>query len=370
MRKYKLWTLLIVLSLLAACKQPQSLTPSVSEVAQIKANGTSIRLFCLTNRNGMAIKVTNFAASLTSVSVPDKKGNFEQVVLGFDSLESYLGKHPKFGATVGRFANRIANAEFVLDGKTCTLEKNEGNNSLHSGKSNWGWRNWHVETFDWNGDPGVVLSLFSPAGDGGFPHAVNCTVSYVLTRDGNLRIDYEATATGHTPINLTNHSYFNLGGAASGTILNHELQLACDRYLEVDSASIPTGRIIDVQGTAFDFTKKKAIGRDIEKAGGYDHCFILARTSQKLSEFASVHEPVSGRTMKISTTLPAVQFYTGNFLKSKEIGKGNVAYPKHAGMCFETQYFPDSMNHPHFPSCIFNKEHAFKHTTIFSFGAK
>lgn len=333
------------------------------------AEGDDIFSITLTQGDFTA-EILSLGAILKTLKTPDRNGEIRDIVLGFDNPLDNLASTTYFGQVVGRFANRIANARFTLDGKTCMLEKNEGNNNLHSGKSNWGWRNWHVETFDWNGDPGVVLSLFSPDGDGGFPHAVNCTVSYVLTRDGNLRMDYEATATGPTPINLTNHSYFNLGGAASGTILGHELQLDCDRYLEVDSASIPTGRIIDVRGTAFDFTKKKTIGRDIEKAGGYDHCFILSRSSEKLVEFASVYEPNSGRTMKISTTMPAVQLYTGNYLKAAEIGKGNVAYPKHTGMCFETQYYPDSPNHPEFPSCIFNKERSFKHTTVFSFGSK
>jgi len=333
------------------------------------AEGDDIYLITL-SQGDITAEILSLGANLKTLKTPDRNGEIRDIVLGFDNPLDNLTSTTYFGQVVGRFANRIANAEFVLDGKTCVLEKNEGNNSLHSGRSNWGWRNWHVETFDLNGDPGVVLSLFSPSGDGGFPHAVNCTVSYVLTSNGSLHVEYEATASGPTPINLTNHTYFNLGGAASGTILGHELQLACDRYLEVDAAAIPTGQIIDVQGTAFDFTKKKSVGRDIEKAGGYDHCFILSRNSEKMVEFASVHEPISGRTMKISTTMPAVQIYTGNFLKAKEIGKGNVAYPKHAGMCFETQYYPDSPNHPEFPSCIFNKERSFKHATIFSFGCK
>ena len=227
------------------------------------AEGDDIFSITLTQGDFTA-EILSLGAILKTLKTPDRNGEIRDIVLGFDNPLDNLASTTYFGQVVGRFANRIANARFTLDGKTCMLEKNEGNNNLHSGKSNWGWRNWHVETFDWNGDPGVVLSLFSPDGDGGFPHAVNCTVSYVLTRDGNLRMDYEATATGPTPINLTNHSYFNLGGAASGTILGHELQLDCDRYLEVDSASIPTGRIIDVRGTAFDFTKKKTIGRDIE----------------------------------------------------------------------------------------------------------
>lgn len=333
------------------------------------ATGEDIYLITLTQPT-ITAEILSLGANLKTLKTADRNGEIRDIVLGFDNPLDNLTSTTYFGQVVGRFANRIANASFSSEGKTCTLEKNDGNNNLHSGSSNWGWRNWHVETFEWNGDPGVVLSLFSPSGEGGFPHSVNCTVSYILKSNGDLVIEYEATASGPTPINLTNHSYFNLKGAGSGTILGHEVQLACDRYLEVDAALIPTGNILDVQGTAFDFTKRKSLGKDIEQAGGYDHCFILSRSSEKLVEFASVYEPTSGRTMTISTTMPAVQMYTGNFLRAKEIGKGNVAYPKHGGVCFETQYYPDSPNHPEFPSCVFNKERRYKHATIFSFGCK
>ncbi len=200
---------------------------------------------------------------------------------------------------------------------------------------------------------------------------MNCTVSYVLTKNGELRIEYEATASQATPINLTNHSYFNLRGAGSGEITAHEVKLACDRYLEIDNHLVPTGKVLPVQGTAFDFTKGKPLGKDIKEAGGYDHCFILEQTPvAKPVEFAWIYEPVSGRTMKIKTTLPAVQMYSGNFLDGKDIGKGGVAYHKHGGVCFETQFYPDGPNHEAFPSCIFSKERPYKHTTVFSFGVK
>ncbi|MGE4583807.1 MAG: aldose epimerase family protein [Sphaerochaeta sp.] len=332
-------------------------------------NGEAIYLITLQS-GSITAEILSLGANLKTLRTPDRNGEVHDIVLGFDNPLENLTSTTYFGQVVGRFANRIAQGSFVMDGKTYHLEKNDGPNSLHSGKSNWGWRNWHVELFEWNQNPGVVLSLFSGDGDGGFPHGVNCTVSYLLKSSGELQIEYEATADGPTPINLTNHSYFNLAGAGSGTILNHEVQLACDRYLEVDEQLIPTGRVLSVQGTAFDFTVRKPIGKDIQQAGGYDHCFILARPSSKPVEFASVYEPTTGRTMRISTTLPAVQMYSGNFLQGKEIGKGKIAYPKHGGICFETQYYPDGPNHPEFPSCIFNKERNFKHTTIFAFGAK
>ncbi|MGH0052934.1 MAG: aldose epimerase family protein, partial [Sphaerochaetaceae bacterium] len=203
------------------------------------------------------------------------------------------------------------------------------------------------------------------------PGNVNCTVSYLLTKDGELCIDYEATASAPTPINLTNHSYFNLQGAGRGDVTGHEVTLACDRYLEIDEQLVPTGQVLPVQGTAFDFTKGKPLGRDLGIAGGYDHCFILEHTpTAKPVPFARVYEPISGRTMDIKTTLPAVQMYSGNFLEGKEVGKGGIHYPKHGGVCFETQYYPDGPNHEEFPSCIFNKERPFKHTTVFSFGVR
>lgn len=328
-------------------------------------------IFLVTLSSGQfSAELLSLGANLKTLKTPDRKGEVKDIVLGFDKPEDNLSSTAYFGQVVGRFANRISNATYTLEGETHQAASSGKKHSLHSGESNWGWRNWHTETFDWNGDPGVVFSLFSNDGDGGFPGAVNCTVTYLLRSNGELRIEYEATTSKPTPINLTNHSYFNLAGAGSGTVLGHEVQLACDSYLEVDAELIPTGKILAVVGTPFDFTKRKALGKDLEQAGGYDHCFVLERKGAKLSEFASVYEPHTGRTMRISTTLPAVQMYTGNFLTGKEIGKGGIPYPKHAGVCFETQFFPDSPNKPVFPSCVFDKEHPYKHTTIYTFGAK
>lgn len=335
----------------------------------VDAQGNDMYLITL-SKGDYTAEIISLGANLKTLMTPDRKGQVRDIVLGFDNPLDNLASTAYFGQVVGRFANRIAKAKFMLNGSVCELDANDGQNNLHSGSANWGWRNWHVETFEWNGNPGVVLSLFSPAGDGGFPNAVTCTVSYLLTGDGELRLEYEATASGATPINLTNHSYFTLSGSASGTILDHEVQMACSRYLEVDSTLIPTGKVLEVEGTPFDFTRMKPVGRDIEAAGGYDHCFIIDRPSDNLFEFAHVYEPVSGRTMDISTTLPAVQLYSGNFLKGAEIGKGEIAYGKHTGMCFETQFYPDSPNHPEFPSCIFDKDKPYKHTTVFTFGCK
>lgn len=332
-------------------------------------DGETIYLVSLTSGPYVA-EILSLGGVLKSLKVPDRLGSVRDIVLGFDNPLDNLTSTTYFGQIVGRFANRIAKGKFSIDGVEYQMETNDNGNSLHSGSSNFGWKNWHMEPFEWSGSPGVVLSLYSPDGDGGMPGAVNCTVTYLLRPTGELVIEYEATTTKKTPINLTNHSYFNLGGAASGTILQHEVLLNCDSYLPVDDMLIPTGEIRAVEGTPFDFTTKKTIGQDIEKAGGYDHCFILSKHNSHIFEFAQVYDPVSGRTMKISTTLPAVQMYTGNFLDGKTIGKAGVAYPQYGGMCFETQFYPDSPNRPEFPSSLLDSTSVYKHTTIFAFGVK
>ncbi|AEV30773.1 galactose mutarotase-like enzyme [Sphaerochaeta pleomorpha str. Grapes] len=328
-------------------------------------------ILLVTLSNGpFSVEILSLGGIIRSLKTPDREGNIGDIVLGFDDPLENLKSTTYFGQIVGRFANRIAKGRYSIDGTEYQMETNDGPNALHNGKSNFGWRNWHVETFEWSGSPGVVLSLFSPDGDGGMPGSLNITVTYLLRSNGELMIEYEATTTKKTIVNMTNHSYFNLAGAANGTILDHEVKLECDHYLEVDKSLIPTGKILSVSGTPFDFTKAKPLGRDMLKAGGYDHCFVVSKHATKLFEFAQVYEPVSGRTMKISTTMPAVQMYTGNFLNGNDIGKGNVRYAKHAGVCFETQFFPDSPNHPNFPSCVLEPSSVYKHTTVFAFGAK
>ncbi len=332
--------------------------------------GDDILLLTLQN-NGIVVQLLSLGAIVKTIKTADRSGNVRDIVLGFDNPLDYLGSTTYFGQVVGRYANRIGGASFTLEGTQYTLVANDGANTLHSGPSNWGWQNWCTEPFMLDESPGVVMSLYSPAGQGGFPHAVNCTVTYLLNDNGELTIDYEATCDGPTPINLTNHSYFNLGGAASGTILAHELELACDRYLAVDESLIPTGEIVPVSGTAFDFTTAKPIGADIvATGGGYDHCYILSDESGGMKQVATVHEPKSGRVLEVSTTMPAVQFYSGNFLSGNAIGKGGAPYPKHGGFCLETQYYPDSPNNASFPSTIFSKERAYKHTTVFKFSTR
>lgn len=332
-------------------------------------DGEHIYLTTLTS-GPYSAEILSLGGVLKSLKVPDRYGSVRDIVLGFDDPLDNLTSTTYFGQIVGRFANRMAKGVFSIDGVEYQMELNDGKNSLHSGKSNFGWKNWHMEPFEWSGSPGVVLSLYSPDGEGGMPGSVNCTATYLLRPNGELMIEYEATTSKKTILNLTNHSYFNLSGAGSGTILNHEVSLNCDRYLAVDDQLIPTGEVLKVAGTPFDFGTRKSLGKDIEAAGGYDHCFVLSKHNTPLFEFAQVYDPISGRIMRISTTLPGVQMYTGNFLDGKTIGKGGIAYPRHGGVCFETQFFPDSPNHPSFPSCILDSTSVYKHTTVYAFGVK
>lgn len=316
--------------------------------------------------------ISTYGATLQAFHAPDSKGEVKDVVLGYGSLEPYTRTTTYFGMTVGRFANRIAKGQFSIDDTLYQVETNDGGvNSLHSGRAGFSYRVWHAETFDVNGMPGLMLSLHSPDGDGGFPGAVTVAASYLLKDNGDLVISYEASTDRPTPFNMTNHSYFNLGGAASGPVLNHEVCLACDRYLPVDSALIPTGEILPVAGTPFDFNSAKPIGRDIAEVpgGGYDHCLILSDGHAGLREFAKVVEPVSGRSLTVKTTKPAVQFYTGNFLDGED-GKGHAKYGRHAGFCLETQFYPDGPNHANFPDCILRPDQTYRHTTFYTFGCK
>ena len=341
-------------------------------VQKIAESTSGEDIFSVTLRSGpYTVKILNLGATIQALVVPDRSGAKRDIVLGFENPFEYTGHSAYFGQVVGRFANRIKDAAFTIGEKSYTLEANDGKNSLHSGSSNWGWRVWAIEPFEWEGNPGLVLSISEKDTEGGFPGSVTATVSYLLDgKNGQLRIEYEATASEQTPLNITNHSYFNLSGAGSGSVLNHEVTLHCDRYVEVDEAAIPTGRILSVEGTPFDFTHAKKVGSDIEEAGGYDHCFIFSKEGEQLKEGAKIYELMSGRVMKVLTTLPSLQFYSGNFLDGTVSGKGGAIYQKHAGMCFETQYYPDSPNHPDFPNAIFGPDRVYRHTTVFAFSTK
>jgi aldose 1-epimerase len=332
-------------------------------------DGTAVELYTLTNANGLVAKVTNYGTIITEVHVPDRGGKLGDVVLGFDNLAQYLKGHPCFGCTVGRVANRIAKGRFTLDGKTYTLAVNNGPNHLHGGLKGFDKKLWKAET-----QPGasVKFTYTSVDGEEGYPGTLAATVTMTLTDANELRLDYRATTDRATPVNLTNHSYFNLAG--HGTVLQHELMIAADTYTPSDSTLIPTGEIKPVKSTPMDFTKPRAIGLRFSelhaKPLGYDHNFVLNGGGKSLALAARVYEPETGRVMELLTTEPGVQLYTGNFLNGSLTGKGGVVYQQHTGFCLETQHFPDSVNQPKFPSIILRPDQVYRQTTVHKFSAR
>ncbi len=356
-------------------KGSEKMKPSVEKKLFGKtSDGTAVNLFVLTNANGMKAKIMTYGAILTELDVPDRDGKLGDVVLGFDNLQSYLAGHPHFGATTGRVANRIAKGKFSLDGKDYTLAVNNGPNSLHGGLKGFDKVVWKAQPNETPDAAGVQLTYVSRDGEEGYPGNLTTVVTYMLTNQNELRIDYKATTDKPTPINLTNHSYFNLAGPQSGDILDHELELEADEYTPADDTLIPTGEIRSVKGTPLDFTKATKIGSRIaqvaDKTGGYDHNFVLRSKGKKLELAARVHDPKTGRLMEMSTTEPGVQLYTANFLDGKLKGKDGVAFKKHQAFCLEAQHFPDSVNHPKFPSIILRPGETYTQTTVFKFSVK
>jgi aldose 1-epimerase len=336
-------------------------------------SGQPVDIFTLRNANGIEIKATNYGGIITSIVVPDRNGRPGDIVLGFDDLQAYVKDSPYFGAIVGRYGNRIAKGHFTLDGHTYTLAVNNGPNHLHGGLKGFDKVIWHAEPLA--GSTGLVLSRRSPDGEEGYPGNLDVRVTYRLTDDNRLVIDYHATTDKATPVNLTQHSYFNLAG--EGDVLGHELTIDADRYTPVDANLIPTGELAPVEGTPFDFRKSTAIGARIDtpnlqlkNAGGYDHNWVLNRKGTGLQLAARVVEPKTGRTLEVSTTQPGLQFYSGNFLDGTLKGKGGRVYVKHAGLCLETQHFPDSPNHPDFPSTILRPGEQYDTQTVFRFGVQ
>jgi aldose 1-epimerase len=356
-------------------KAGEKMKASVTKKAFGKtADGTAVDLYVLTNTQGMIAKVMTYGAILTELDVPDKNGKLGDVVLGFDNLKGYLAGHPYFGATVGRVANRIAKGKFTLKGKEYKLAVNNGPNALHGGNKGFDKVVWKAEPVEAKDGVAVKFTYRSPDREEGYPGTLTATVTYTLTNQNALQLDYTAKTDKATPVNLSNHSYFNLAGPASGDILKHELTLVANEYTPVDSTLIPTGAIKSVKGTALDFTSPAAIGSRIGKLkgkpGGYDHNYVLAKDGKRLTLAARAREPNTGRVMEMYTTEPGVQFYTGNFLDGKQKGKGGVVYKKHQGFCLEAQHYPDSVNHANFPSVILEPGKMYKQTTVYKFSAK
>jgi aldose 1-epimerase len=337
-------------------------------------DGTAVDLYVLTNAKGMTARVMTYGAILTELHVPDRDGKLDDVVLGFDEFRGYLAGHPYFGATVGRVANRIARGRFTLDGKEYRLAINNGPNALHGGRKGFDKVVWQAEPLPSADGIGVRLRYRSPDGEEGYPGYLSVVVTYTLTEDNAVRIDYTATTDRATPVNLTNHSYFNLAGPRAGDILGHELMLTADRYTPTDETLIPTGAIESVHGTPLDFTTPATIGSRLDQLKGepkgYDHNFVLKGDGKTPTLAARVHEPKTGRVLEMLTTEPGVQLYTSNFLDGTLKGKGGVVYRKHGAFCLEAQHFPDSVNHPGFPSTILTPGKTYMQTTIYRFSAR
>ena len=333
-----------------------------------------IDLFTLTHPNGMIVKLTNYGATIVSLIVPDKSGQIVDVALGFDSVEEYASARDYFGCIAGRYANRIADGKFTIDGNEYKLAQNDGHNHLHGGNQGFDKKVWEVTELPQDKESGLSFSYLSPDGEEGYPGNLNTSVTYTLTDDNALHIGYQATTDQTTVVNLTSHTYFNLAGAGSGDILAHDLFIDADFFTPVDQSLIPTGDLQTVTGTPLDFTQSTRIGSRINapheqllRAQGYDHNWVLNKPPGELGLAAKVCEPRTGITMAIHTTEPGIQFYSGNFMANRINGKNGQIYNHRSGFCLETQYFPDSPNQPCFPSTILNPNQIYSQTTIYAF---
>jgi aldose 1-epimerase len=331
-------------------------------------DGKAVSLYTCRNPEGLVLQLTDYGAIVVSLEVPDREGKLANVNLGFPELKGYQQRHPYFGATVGRYANRIARGEFSLDGRQYTLAKNNGENHLHGGLVGFDRVLWQAEVMDSAEAAGVRFTYRSPDGEEGYPGNLDVTAVYLLTAKGELHMEFIAKTDRATPVNLTNHCYWNLAGAGKGDVLGHELTLEADHYLAADATLIPTGERVPVAETPFDFRQSQAIGRRVREIEatpvGYDHCFVLRGDAGRLRLAARVHEPDSGRVMEVLTTQPGVQLYTGNFLAGQPSDGGFAQY---AGFCLETQHFPDSPNQPSFPTTILRPGETYHHMTVHRF---
>ena len=339
-------------------------------------DGEEVQLYTLVNSNGVKAEIMTYGGILVSLDVPDKNGKLGDVVLGYDNLAGYIKETPYFGALVGRYGNRIDKGKFTLEGKEYTLAVNDGENHLHGGLKGFDKVVWKGEAVEGDDGVGVKLTYLSKDGEEGYPGNLNCTVVYTLTNDDEFKIKYSATTDKATVLNLTHHSYFNLTGCKRD-ILDHEMMLNADKLTPVDEGLIPTGELQPVKGTVMDFTKATAIGARIDSSyeqikfgGGYDHNWVLNKSSDGMTLAARVYEPTTGRVMEVFTTEPAIQFYSGNFLDGTIKGKGGKVYKHRYGFCLETQHFPDSPNKPEFPSVVLKPGQNYSHKTIYKFSIR
>ena len=375
MRQHKNFSYFLLVSLLAFCALVANAQAGVTKESFGKtAAGESIELYTLRNAKGVEAKITNLGGIVVSLKVPDRNGKFDDVVLGFNDLDSYLKPHPYFGALIGRYGNRIARGRFTLNGVEYKLAVNNGENHLHGGIKGFDKVIWTGKESRTKAGPAVVLTYLSKDGEEGYPGNLNTTVVYTLTNNNELKIDYSTTTDKDTVTNLTHHSYFNLAGEGNGDILNHQVLIKGTRFVPTDAGSIPTGELRRVAGTPFDFLKLTAIGARINQdeeqlklGNGYDHTWIIDGRAGTMRLAAEAFEPTSGRRMQVWTTEPGMQFYTGNFLDGTLTGKAGKIYQRRYGFCFETQHYPDSPNQPKFPTTTLKKGTTYRSTTIYRF---
>jgi len=365
---------------LAACSTPskeESTGSWTTRTYGVMASGDTVTAYVLKNKAGMEVEILNLGGIISRWTAPDAQGNFADITLGVSNPQDYRGAAKYLGAIIGRFGNRIAKGAFTLDGTLYTLATNNGPNALHGGNEGFDAKFWQVEPLD-RENPTLKLTYNSPAGEEGYPGNLAVEVFYTLLPNNALRIDYRATTDQPTVINLTNHAYFNLKGEGNGDILDHELMMKAGNYLPVDAGLIPLGELASVKGTPFDFLKMRRIGDgindttnvQIQRGGGYDHCWVFNDTTATMRTVVKVYEPTTGRTMEVATTEPAVQFYTGNFLDGKAIGKSGKPYTFRSGFCLETQHYPDSPNQPAFPSTVLRPGQTYQSSTVYKLGVK
>jgi aldose 1-epimerase len=373
----RLVALLVPALLLLAAGSPEAGAQNISKRTWGEVGGTPVDLYTLTNRNRMRVRISNYGGIIQSIRVPDRRGRMGNVALGFDDVDDYVADSPYFGCITGRYANRIAEGRFTLDGVQYQLATNNDENHLHGGDVGFDKRIWDATPVRRGNRVGLRLTYTSPAGEENYPGTLQTTVTYTLTNRNEIRMDYDATTDAPTIVNLTNHSYFNLAGEGSGTIAGHRLHLNANRYTPVDPTLIPTGELARVRGTPFDFRRATPIGARIRSrhpqiviGQGYDHNFVLNRRGAGLVRAARVTEPRRGRVLEIFTTEPGIQFYSGNFLDGTLVGTSGRVYRQTDGFALETQHFPDSPNQPNFPSTVLRPGEEYETTTVYRFSTR
>lgn len=365
---------IIVLTLAVSCNQKGKGRAEVTKELQGTHKGKDVYLFTLTNKQGNVLKLSSFGARIVWIEVPDREGKKDNITFGFDTFEGMINGDPYFGSVVGRYANRIAKGKFTLDGVEYTLTLNNGPNSLHGGPGGWHSVVWEGEIVKNSQYPSVKFTYHSPDMEEGYPGNMHVEATYTWTDNNEIIIDYTCTTDKKTVLNITNHAYFNLHGAGNGDILDHELVIKASRFVAVDSTLIPTGELRQLAGTPFDFTTPHTVGERINEpydqlilGKGYDHTFVLDNVEEV---DATVYDPLTGRFMEVITDQPGIQFYCGNFLNGTRIGYGGKPYTYRSGLCLETGHFPDSPNHPDFPSTVLNPGETFTSRTVYRFSVK